>query len=71
MAFYEHNKRSIVKALTFRAIIIVSDGVIVFLITHRYDITLAVISLFTVIHTVFYFLHERAWNKVGWGKNTL
>lgn len=71
MAFYEHNKRSITKALTFRGIILVSDGIIIFLLTNRYDITLALISLFGVIHTVFYFFHERAWNKVRWGKHTV
>lgn len=30
MAFYEHNKRSITKALTFRGVILVSDGIIFF-----------------------------------------
>lgn len=71
MAFYEHNKRSITKALTFRGVIIVSDGIIIFLLTHRYDVTFALISLFSVLHTAFYFFHERVWNKIHWGKNTL
>ncbi|MDO8572592.1 MAG: DUF2061 domain-containing protein [bacterium] len=71
MAFSEHTKRSIIKALTFRAIILVSDGIIIFLITHRYDVTLIAISFFGIMHTVFYFFHERVWNKIRWGKSTL
>ena len=71
MAFYEHNKRSITKALTFRGVILVSDGIIIFLITHRYDVTLAMMLFFGVTHTIFYFFHERVWNKIHWGKNML
>ncbi len=39
----ETKKRSLVKALTYRLIIMCSDGVIVFFITHRYDLAIAVI----------------------------
>lgn len=71
MAFHEHTRRSIVKALTFRALILVSDGIIIFLITHRYDIALAMIIFSNLASTIIYFFHERVWNKVSWGKGTL
>lgn len=71
MAFYEHNKRSITKALTFRGVILMSDGVIIFFITHRYDVALAVIVFSNLASTIIYFFHERAWNKIHWGKNAL
>ncbi len=71
MAFHEHNKRSIAKALTFRGIILISDGIIIFLITHRYDVAFAVIVFSNLASTVLYFFHERAWNKIHWGKNAL
>ena len=67
-AFHEHTKRSINKALTFRGIVLMSDGVIIFLITHRYDVALAVIVFSNIASTALYFFHERAWNKVHWGK---
>lgn len=66
--FYEHVGRSIVKAITFRILIIISDSIIIFTITHRYDVTIGVIFFSNLASTMLYFLHERAWNAIHWGK---
>ena len=68
MAFYEKNERSIVKAVLFRILIIISDSIIIFAITHRYDVTIGVILASNLASTVLYFIHERIWNKIHWGK---
>lgn len=68
MAFYEHTKRSIIKAITYRFIILISDGIIIFAITHRYDTTAWVIVLSNLSSTILYFFHERFWNDIHWGK---
>jgi uncharacterized membrane protein len=67
--FKEHLKRSVVKALTYRFIIILSDGAIILLITHRYDFALAVIFFSNLASTALYFIHERIWNNIHWGKS--
>ncbi len=66
--FYEDTKRSLIKAVTFRLLILCSDGIIIFLITHRYDITLGVIFFSNLSSTILYIIHERVWNRVHWGK---
>lgn len=66
--FSEPIKRSIVKTLTYRALILCSDGIIIFAITHRYDLTFGVILFSNVASTLLYFFHERFWNTVQWGK---
>lgn len=66
--FFENTKRSITKAVTFRLLILVSDSIIIFTITHRYDITLGVIFFSNFASTFLYFLHERFWNNIHWGK---
>jgi uncharacterized membrane protein len=66
--FHEQNKRSLVKAITFRLLILISDGIIIFAVTHRYDITLSVIIFSNFSSTILYFFHERVWNKIHWGK---
>lgn len=66
--FHEHVGRSIVKAITFRLLVLLFDGMIIFALTRRYDVTLGVVLLFNVIHMVVYFGHERLWNSVHWGK---
>lgn len=65
---HEQHKRSIVKAITYRAIIMVSDFFIIFVITRRYDIAFGVIVASNVASTLFYYLHERVWNKIAWGR---
>ncbi len=68
MAFKEKISRSIIKSVTFRLLIILSDAIIIFAITRRYDITVGVIFFSNLSSTLLYFFHERAWNKVHWGK---
>ena len=71
MSYYEHHKRSIVKTLAFQALIILSDLVIIFLITHRTGITIGIIVSTNLVSAVIYFIHERAWNRVHWGKSRI
>jgi uncharacterized membrane protein len=68
VTFHERLSRSVVKAITFRVIIITADIIIVMAITHQYDITFSVVVGTNVASTLLYLLHERIWNKVHWGK---
>lgn len=69
MNTYEHHKRSLAKTLGFHALIIAADLIIVFFITKKINITLEVIVLTNVISGLIYFFHERAWNRVHWGRS--
>ncbi len=60
--------RSVVKSVTFRVIVVISDLVVIFLITHRVDQTIALTILTNIASTVLYYLHERVWNVVSWGR---
>jgi adenylylsulfate kinase len=66
--FKEATKRSIIKAITFRVLILLSDSIIIFAITHRYDITVGVIFFSNFASTILYYFHERIWNNIHWGK---
>ncbi len=68
MAFKEHYWRSLVKALTYRSIILLSDSLIIFFITQEFDTTAKVIILSNIGSTILYFGHERLWDRVHWGK---
>jgi uncharacterized membrane protein len=68
MVFHEHVGRSLLKALTYRFIILISDSAIIFLITRRVDITIGIIGVSNIASTLIYFVHERAWNHVHWGR---
>jgi uncharacterized membrane protein len=68
MVFFEHNARSLVKSLTFRVLVLTSDFIIIFAITHNYNITIGVVLFSNLSSTVLYFIHERVWNRIHWGK---
>jgi uncharacterized membrane protein len=67
--FFEHINRTLAKALTFRFIIIISDGIILYMLTHRYDITLGIMVFSNISSTLLYIMHERVWNNIHWGKH--
>jgi adenylylsulfate kinase len=64
----EKPRRSIVKAITYRAIIMCSDGLIIFFLTHRYDLALGVILFSNLASTILYIAHERFWSRINWGR---
>ena len=66
--FWEHTKRSILKTVTYRVLIITTDAIIIMAVTHRLDVTLSVIIFSNIASTIVYFGHERIWNKISWGR---
>ncbi len=69
MNTYVQIKRSLVKAITFRTLIICSDTAVIFLVTHRWDMTLGLVIATNLASTTLYFIHERVWNRIQWGRN--
>ncbi|HUD19119.1 MAG TPA: DUF2061 domain-containing protein [Patescibacteria group bacterium] len=59
--------RSVVKTIVYRFLIICSDGIIIYALTHKVVLTLSVIGLSNIASTLLYFLHERAWSRITWG----
>jgi len=68
MNFKENMKRSIIKTLTYRVIILILDFTVIFLLTGRYDIALGFMLLSNFYTSIAYFLHERLWDRISWGK---
>jgi uncharacterized membrane protein len=63
----ETRKRSIAKSVMWRFICIVVSIVISFLLTGRWDVAVAIGSIYNVITMILYYFHERIWNLVKWG----
>jgi len=61
--------RLIVKTLTYRAISILADIIVVYALTRDAGLAFAFGMLMVVISTIIYFIHERAWAGIMWGKN--
>jgi uncharacterized membrane protein len=61
------SKRSIVKAITYRAFIVCLDFVAIYLFTGKVEVALGFMLVSNIYTTVGYFLHERLWARIKWG----
>jgi len=60
-------KRSVVKAITYRVIIVCLDFLVVYLLTGKVAIAVAFMVVSNIYTTLVYFMHERLWARIKWG----
>jgi uncharacterized membrane protein len=61
-------KRSIVKTVSYRFVILILDFTAIYLFTGKIKIALGFMIISNIYTTVGYFIHERIWDKIKWGK---
>ena len=59
-------RRSIVKTLSYRAIVTVILAVVTFVFTGNLYQTSTIAIVFGILATLTYYLHERLWSKINW-----
>jgi uncharacterized membrane protein len=60
--------RSIVKTFSYRVVILILDFAAIYLFTGKIKIALGFMIVSNIYTTLGYFLHERIWDKIKWGK---
>jgi adenylylsulfate kinase len=60
--------RSIVKTISYRVVILILDFAAIYLFTGKIKIALGFMIVSNIYTTLGYFLHERIWDKIKWGK---
>jgi uncharacterized membrane protein len=65
----EAHTRTIVKAISWRVIATLTTMIIVFLFTNRIMLTLGVGLAEVTAKITFYYLHERIWSGISWGRS--
>ncbi len=60
-------KRSVVKAITYRLVVMCLDFLTIYLFTGAVHIALGFMVASNLYTSLAYLLHERAWAHVGWG----
>ncbi len=61
-------RRSLAKSLTWRVIAVVSTFVIGYAMTGSLSFAASLTIVSNVINFVLYYVHERVWLGIGWGK---
>ncbi len=65
---YETKSRSVLKAISWRTCATLTTAVIVFIFTGAFTLAITVGLLEVFAKMGLYFFHERAWQKIGFGK---
>ncbi|HYP06959.1 MAG TPA: DUF2061 domain-containing protein [Bryobacteraceae bacterium] len=64
----DSNTRSIAKAISYRVLGSVSTGVIVFIFSGDATVSVGVGVLDVVVKMALYYIHERIWNHITFGR---
>lgn len=64
----ETHLRTLVKTITYRIIIIISIFSVTYITTGEIGDALAITSITAITGTIIYYIHERVWNRIHWGK---
>jgi uncharacterized membrane protein len=64
----ESRKRSILKMITYRAILTALLAAVSWIFTGNLSQTTTITIIFSVSATAVYYVHERLWNNLSWGK---
>ena len=59
------DRRAFAKTLTWRFIATITTIIVAFIFTGSLVISLEIGSLEVILKTVFYYLHEKTWDRVG------
>jgi uncharacterized membrane protein len=62
-------KRSIAKALTWRALASLATFIISYTLTGDIVAATGIASVQVFVNLFLYYVHERIWNKIDWGQN--
>jgi uncharacterized membrane protein len=60
-------QRSVVKAITYRIVIMCLDFTTIYVFTRKVEVAVGFMIASNVYTTVVYLIHERAWARVPWG----
>ena len=60
--------RSFIKAITWRVTASLDTFFISYIITGRFDWATSIAFFEIITKAILYYLHERGWNKVNWGR---
>ncbi len=71
MTLKDRHRRSIVKAITFRIVATLATIIIVYLVTGNLKLSGLLGGLDLISKFILYYLHERIWESISWGKKEI
>lgn len=69
MTTHTSRRRSVVKAITYRAVIVCLDFSVIYWLTGKLTTATGFMLISNLYTTTAYFLHERLWSRISWGQS--
>ena len=64
----ESHKRSVLKTISWRVVATIITGVVTYVLTGRLDFAVTVGLADTFVKFFIYYVHERMWTRISYGK---
>ncbi len=64
----ETHKRSVAKAVSYRLMATLTTATVVFILTRKLTLAIGVGILDMLAKMGFFYIHERVWSKIKWGR---
>ncbi len=64
-----YHKRSIAKAISWRIVATLTTFTIVYILTGELTLSMEVGLFDVILKMIFYYLHERGWENMSWGRS--
>ncbi len=64
----DQRKRSLIKTITWRLIAFATTWIVVYLYSKEVKVSLAIAITTNGLNMLFYYVHERIWNRTSFGK---
>ncbi len=64
----EYRRRSLVKSISWRVIAAIVTFMFVQSVTGEYIMSTTITIVLNAAKTVFFYIHERLWDRMGWGR---
>jgi uncharacterized membrane protein len=71
MTYVETQLRTIAKIITWRVLLTVMNFTYTYVYTGDWRAGLAVAGMAAIVNTIIYWGHERGWNLISWGKESV
>jgi uncharacterized membrane protein len=68
MFAHEKHRRSLVKSITYRLLSVTVDLLVAYFFTKNFTLSLGIVLIVDGYSTLLYYLHERVWSHIGWGR---
>ena len=63
----EKRSRSVAKSISWRVICVIVSIVVSYILTAKWDVSVAIGGIYNLITMFLYYFHERIWHRIDWG----